>query len=65
MNNTSMNNTSMNNGYFAESQNISVKIHLLCQPRFQALLNEKIAWEQGYSYDQLVAVNTQNTDKLI
>ena len=51
MNNTSMNNTSMNNGYFAESQNKSVKIHLwLCQPRFQALLNEKIAWEQGYSY---------------
>ena len=63
-----MNNTSMNNGYFAESQNISVKIHLwLCQPHFQALLNEKIAWEQGYSYmhDQLVVVNTQNTDKLI
>ena len=50
MDNTSMNNTSMNNGYFAESQNISVKIHLLCQPCFQALLNEKIAWEQGYSY---------------
>ena len=57
----------MNNGYIAQSQNISVKIrpgYASLVPRLSCAGGEP--WNEATAMpDQLVTVNTQNTDKLI